>query len=279
MISCNDSNQNSKEKAEIISKTDSVSFSKGLSDVNGIRMYYEVHGEGDPVVLIHGGGSTIETSFDKLIPALAGKRKVIAVELQAHGRTSDRDKELSFEQDADDVAVLLSNLKISKADFIGFSNGGTTALQIAIRHPEIVNRLIIGSPLAKCSGMPEQFWGFMKNAQLENMPGPLKESFKKVTGDTIGLRNMHDKDARRMVNFKDIPDAALKSIKAKTLIIIADKDVILPEHGLVLHRTIDNSQLAILPGVHGEYFGEVTTLKPNFKPTVVMALIDNFLQE
>jgi pimeloyl-ACP methyl ester carboxylesterase len=98
-------------------------------------MYYEIYGKGKPLVLIHGGGSTIQTTFGRVIPKLALHRKLIATELQAHGRTSDRDNELSFEQDADDVATLLKNLNIHRADFFGFSNGGTTALQIAIRHP------------------------------------------------------------------------------------------------------------------------------------------------
>src|SRR5690606_13949408 len=117
--------------------SDSLNFKNGYSDVNGLSMYYEIHGQGKPIVLVHGGGSTIETNFEKVIPLLAKNRQVIALELQAHGRTNDRNADLSFEQDADDVATLLKNLKINKADFFGFSNGGTTTLQLAIRHPEL----------------------------------------------------------------------------------------------------------------------------------------------
>src|SRR6478736_8526234 len=106
-------------------------------------MYYEIHGQGKPFVLIHGGGSTIQTSFSNIIPILAKNRQIIAVELQAHGHTNDRNTELSFEQDADDVAALLNNLNISKADFLGFSNGGNTTMQIAIRHPELVDKIIV----------------------------------------------------------------------------------------------------------------------------------------
>jgi pimeloyl-ACP methyl ester carboxylesterase len=118
----------------------------GYSAVNGIKMYYEIRGQGEPLVLIHGGGSTIETTFGRVIGMLAKKHKVIAMDLQAHGRTSDRNGPESFEQDADDVAQLLKNLHIYKADFFGFSNGSTTAIQIAIRHPEIVNKLVLGFP-------------------------------------------------------------------------------------------------------------------------------------
>src|SRR5690606_27416 len=154
--------------------------------------------------------------------------------LQAHGRTGDRNADLSFEQDADDVVALLQDLNIDKADFFGFSNGGTTTLQIAMRHPEIVDKIIVGSALAKRDGGPEWFCVFMKQAKLEIMPEPLKIAYKQVAPDTNGLQVMHDKDARRMVNFKDIPDEQIKSIKAPTLIIIGDKDMITPEHALEL---------------------------------------------
>ena len=211
---------------------------------------------------------------------LAKNRQVIAVELQAHGRTNDRNADLTFEQDADDIATLLKNLKIDKADFFGFSNGGTTTLQIAIRHPELVDKIILGSALAKRNGVPEWFWGFMENAKLENMPELLKDGYKKVAADANGLQVMHDRDAKRMVNFKDIPDEQIKSIKAPTLIIIGDKDVITPEHAIELHRLISNSELAIIPGGHGQYIGEITTITPEFKESdLVVPMIEKFLDK
>ncbi len=245
--------------------TGRLSFDSGYSDVNGLKMYYEIYGKGNPLVLIHGGGSTIQSNFQKVIPLFAKNRQVIAVELQAHGRTSDRNADLSFEQDADDIATLLKNLHIDKADFFGFSNGGTTTLQIAIRHPEIVNKIVVASALAKRNGVPGWFWDFMKQVKLETMPEQLKTAYKRVAPDASGLQVMHDRDAKRMVNFKDISDGQIKSIKAPALIIIADKDIITPEHALELHRQIAHSELAIIPGVHGEYIGEITTLKPDTK--------------
>lgn len=218
-----------------------TAFKSGYSAVNGLNMYYEIYGQGDPIVLIHGGGSTIQTSFEKIIPLFAKNRKVIAVELQAHGRTNDRNQDSSFEQDADDVFALLRNLNIHKADFFGFSNGGTTVLQIAIRHPEIVRKIILGSALAKRTGVPDWFWNFMEQAKLENMPEQLKTAYKQVAKDPGGLQTMHDRDAKRMVHFKDIPDEKIRSVKVPTLIIIGDKDVILPEHALEMHRQIANS--------------------------------------
>ena len=255
-------------------------FKKGYSEVNSLNMYYEIYGQGKPLVLIHGGGSTIQSNFGKVIPLFAKRRKVIAVELQAHGRTKDRKTDLTFEQDADDVATLLKNLNIDKADFFGFSNGGTTTLQIAIRHPEIVDKIILGSALAKRNGVPEWFWDFMKQARLENMPEQLKTAYKKVAPDTNGLQIMHDRDVKRMVNFKDISDEQIKSIKAPTLIIIGDKDVITPEHAIELHRQITNSELAIIPGGHGEYIGEITTIKYDFKESeLVVPMIEKFLNK
>jgi pimeloyl-ACP methyl ester carboxylesterase len=274
-------NENKTEtKTMTTAATDKLTFDSGYSEVNGLKMYYEIHGQGKPIVLIHGGGSTIQTNFEKIIPLLAKNRQVIAVELQAHGRTNDRNADLTFEQDADDVVTLLKNLKIDKADFFGFSNGGTTTLQIAIRHPGLVDKMILGSALAKRNGVPDWFWGFMENAKLENMPELLKVGYKKVAADTNGLQVMHDRDAKRMVNFKDIPDELIESIKAPTLIIIGDKDVITPEHAIELHRQIANSELAIIPGGHGQYIGEVTTITPDFKESdLVIPMIEKFLDK
>ena len=281
IAACNTMNTtNEKHIPENVTAKDSIISKNGYSELNGIKMYYEIYGQGNPLVLIHGGGSTIQTSFEKVIPIFAKHRQVIAVELQAHGRTSDRDADLSFEQDADDVATLLKNLNMTKADFFGFSNGGTTAMQIAIRHPEIVNKLILGSALCKRNGVPEQFWDFMKQANITQMPEQLKEAYKLVAANPEGLQVMHDRDVKRMLNFKDIPDEQIKSIKAPTLIIIGDKDVITTEHALEMHKLISNSQLAIIPGGHGEYMGEITTLKPSTKESeFVIPLIEKFLEE
>jgi len=269
------------------STTDSLTLKSGYSDVNGLKMYYEIYlpdgqagKERKPLVLIHGGGSTIQTSFGRVIPQLAKRRQVIGVELQAHGRTSDRNTDLTFEQDADDIAALLNNLGIDRADFFGFSNGGTTALQLAIRHPGRVGKVIAVSALCKRSGVPVQFWDFMKQARLENMPEALKEAYLEVALEPGGLQVMHDKDAKRMVNFKDIPDEKIRSIKAPTLFLIGDRDVITPEHALEMHRLVANSRLAIIPGGHGEYIGEITTLKADYAESEFrVPIIEHFLEQ
>ncbi|MBD1426953.1 alpha/beta hydrolase [Sphingobacterium arenae] len=258
---------------------DSASF-QGYVEVNGLNMYYEIYGEGKPLVLIHGGGSTIQTTFGKAIPLLAKNRKIIAVELQAHGRTGDRNTELSFQQDADDVVTLLKKIGVDKADFLGFSNGGTTTLYIATEYPIVVDKIILASALAKRNGVPQWFWEFMEDAKLDNMPQQLKDAYLDVTPDVKRLRVMHDKDARRMLHFVDIPDEKIRDIEAPTLVLIGDKDVITLEHALELHQLITNSELAIIPGGHGEYIGEVTTLKPDFKETdLVVPLLEKFLDK
>ena len=132
--------------------------------VNGIRMYYESYGpaRGVPLLLLHGGGSTIDVTFGRILPFLARDRRVIAVEEQAHGRTSDRDAPLSFATSADDVAALLDQLHIEQADVFGFSNGASVGLQIAIRHPRAVRKLVFASSMTKKHGAQPQLWKFMQ---------------------------------------------------------------------------------------------------------------------
>ena len=262
-----------------IVKPSQEKFTHGYSLVNGIHMYYEIHGAGKPLVLIHGGGSTIETSFGKVIPLFAKNRQVIAVELQGHGHTEDRDKPESFEQDADDVAALLINLKLDSADIFGFSNGGNTTMQLAIRHPKQVRKIIIGSSFYKRDGMYPWFWKFMPQATLQNMPTELKEAYLKVAPDPKKLETMHSKDKERVLNFKDWPDAYLQSIKAPSMIISADKDVMSPEHAVAMSHLIPDCRLAILPGGHGEYIGEVTFKRISGLPALTVGLVEEFLKE
>ncbi|MDB5147940.1 MAG: alpha/beta hydrolase [Mucilaginibacter sp.] len=255
--------------------------SSGYAPVNGLNMYYEVHGDGPiPLVLIHGGGSTIETSFNTLLPLLADCGKLIAVELQAHGRTNDRDAPESFQQDADDVAGLLHYLKTNKANFLGFSNGGSTAMQIAIRHPGIVNKIIVVSGACKRDGFIPGFFDGFKGATLDNMPAPLQAGFLKVTPDKSRLQVMFDKDVERMKTFKDWSDDDLRSIKAPALIIAGDHDVVTPAHMVEISRLIPGSRLAILPGTHGAIIGEAGSEKDVGKlPGITAALVEGFLNE
>jgi pimeloyl-ACP methyl ester carboxylesterase len=265
---------------ENTTSADTAARQKGYSEVNGISMYYEIYGQGKPLVLVHGAGSTIQTTFGRVIPLLAQHRQLICVELQAHGRTGDRNQGISFRQDADDVAALLNNLNIPKADIFGFSNGGNTALQVAIRHPEICNKVIAGSVLLKRNGTFPQFWDMMKNADFEQMPQQYKDAFMQVNPDSARLMNMFNRCADRMNHFEDFPDQQISAIKSPVLFINGDQDVATPEHIVAMSRLIPGSRLAIIPGGHGAYIGEITTLKPGYTESdFVVPVINNFLDE
>lgn len=255
-----------------------ASFKSGYAAVNGIKMYYEIHGMGNPLVLIHGGGSTIQTTFGRVLPVLAKTHMVIAVELQAHGHTSDRDAPESFKQDADDVAELLQQLNINRADILGFSNGGHTAMQLAISHPDKVSRLVIASSFYKRDGVPAKFWEGMDKATFSDMPQVYKDEFLKINNDPAALLNMFNKDVQRMQTFKDWSDSDIKSISAPTLAMAGDADVVLPEHAAAMSHLIPNCQLAIIPGGHGKYLGEITTLtNGKWTQDYVTPLIEQFL--
>lgn len=257
-----------------------TSFQSGYSEVNGLKMYYEIYGEGKPIVLIHGGGSTIQTTFCNLIPLLSKHRQVIAMDLQAHGRTGDRANDLSFVQDADDVAMLLNNLNIAKADFLGYSNGGQTLFEIALRHADIVNKLIIASAFYNRNAAPPQFWEGFDAATIDVMPTSLKDAFLKVNNSERALLNMFNKDVQRMKNFKGWDKEQIQSITAPALIINGNNDVGSIEHAVEMYRTLPNAQLAVVPGKHGVYIGAVEYLDDGkWKQEYIVDILNEFLDD
>lgn len=250
----------------------------GYAPVNGIRMYYEIHGQGNPLVLIHGGGSTIQTTFGYILPLLAEHYQVIALELQAHGHTSDRDSPESFEQDADDVAALLAYLNINKADLFGFSNGGNTAMQVSIRHPQLVRKLVIASAFYKMNGLLKGFYERMAQAKLSDMPAYMQKDFLRINNDTNRLQTMFEKDRNRMLQFKDWRDEDLAAIKAPALLVFGDHDVETREHAVDMSQKIAAAELLILPGNHGSYMGEAgTEVKDSTTIALTVAVISAFL--
>jgi pimeloyl-ACP methyl ester carboxylesterase len=252
----------------------------GYADVNGIRMYYETYGpeRGIPLLLLHGGGSTIDVTWGRILPFLARDRRVIAVEEQAHGRTSDRDAPLRFETSADDVAGLLKQLKIEQADVFGFSNGASVGLQVAIRHPQAVRKLVFASSVTKKQGAQPQLWELIKTADISNMPQPLQDAFLKVNPDPAKLKTMHDKDAERMRHFADVPDADLRALRAPTLILIGDHDIVKPEHAVELTHLIPGSRLMVVVGGHGDYLGEaIMTQRATRAPELTAGFVEDFL--
>jgi pimeloyl-ACP methyl ester carboxylesterase len=211
-------------------------------------MYYEIRGTGVPLVLLHGGGSTIDTSFGNVLDPLAKNRQVIAFDQRGHGRTADVDRPFSFEESADDTAALLRYLKVDRADFMGYSNGGTIGLQIAIRHPEIVRKMVVMSGMFRRDGANPEFWEGFKHARLETMPLELRDAYLKTAPHPEQLQSFFDKSVRRMQEFKDIPADQIRSIAAPTLVMIGDNDVVRPEHAVETFRLLPHAQLAVLPG-------------------------------
>jgi pimeloyl-ACP methyl ester carboxylesterase len=225
----------------------------GYAPVNGLKMYYEVYGRANgkilPLVLLHGGGSTIETSFGKALPALAKSRQVIAFEQQGHGRTVDIvDRPFTFEQSADDTAGLLRYLNIGKADFFGYSNGGHIALQMAINHPDLVRKMVIESAMFQRDGSDPGFWKSFEHAKLDDMPPELREAYLGVAPHPKDLPTFFAKSVQRMLNFKDWTPEDIQSINAPTLVVIGDHDIVRPEHAVLMFRLLPNAQLAVLPG-------------------------------
>ena len=253
-------------------------FKSGYADVGGFTMYYEIYGQGKPLVLIHGGGSTIHTTFGNIIPLLSKSRQIIAMDLQAHGRTGDRPGNLSFQQDADDIAALLRSLNITKADFLGYSNGGHTLIEMLLRHRGIVNKAIIASAFYKRDAVAPQFWEGFGSATIDVMPQALKDGFLQVNNDEQALLNMFNKDVQKMKMFTGWSDEQMQSIASPTLIINGNNDVGSVEHAVAMYRTIPNAQLAILPGEHGVYIGAVEYLKDGkWTQQYVVGVINEFL--
>src|SRR2546430_4271443 len=156
-----------------------MTMSKGsYAQVNGLNMYYEMHGEGLPLVLLHGALSAIGTSFGKLLPDLAKERQVIAVEMQGHGHTADIDRPLRYEQLADDIAALLTQIGLEQADLFGWSLGAGVALQTAIRHPEVVRKLVLASAPFKQNGWYPEVLAGMASMDAEAMVGsPMHDAY------------------------------------------------------------------------------------------------------
>jgi pimeloyl-ACP methyl ester carboxylesterase len=234
----------------------------GYAPVNGLNMYYEIHGTGTgtPLVLLHGAFSAIGTSFGKVLPGLAESRQVIGVELQGHGRTADIDRPLTLDQMADDVAALLRYLKIERADFFGYSMGAGVTAHIAIRHPEVVRKLVVASLAYNNEGLHPGLLAGLENLKPEQMAGsPWQQEYARTAPKPEDWPRLITKVTQLNMHIPDVPAEVVRSIKAPTLIIIGDSDIVRPEHAVEMFRLLgggvigDNvglpdSQLAVLPG-------------------------------
>jgi pimeloyl-ACP methyl ester carboxylesterase len=240
---------------------DSFSQAKtGYAPVNGLKMYYEIHGTGQPLVLLHGAFNTINMAFGQLIPELSKKRQVIAVELQGHGRTADIDRPFSFENMADDIDALLKYLKIDSADVLGYSMGGGVAWQLAIRHPLTVRKLIIASSVYKYEGWSQQTRSILPMLTPQMFEGtPIKTAYDSLAPNPKHWTEFISKMKKFITTPYDFTAAKIRGIKSPTLIIAGDGDGVTPEHAVEMYRLrggdymvdfgpVHKAQLAIFPG-------------------------------
>jgi pimeloyl-ACP methyl ester carboxylesterase len=254
----------------------------GYAPVNGLELYHEIHGTGQPLVLLHGAYMNIDIAFGKLIPTLAQSHQVIAVELQGHGRTADIERPIRYELMASDIIALLEYLGIDNADFFGYSMGGNVALQVTIQRPDLVRKLVVASAnyrrdgyypevLAMIAGItPEVFAGSPIDTEYQRL-APNPQDFPTLVAKLVAL----DKEVLAW------PVEDIQSIQAPTLIIIGDADVVRPEHAVEMFRLLGggvpgdmtglpNARLAVLPGTTHIGVMEQTDL--------LLALVPPFLE-
>jgi len=231
----------------------------GYAPANGLRMYYEVYGQGRPLLLLHGAFMTIHSNWDAMIPELAKTHKVIAVEMQGHGRTQDIDRPFSLQTMADDAAAILNYMNADSADVIGYSMGGEVAQQLALLHPEKVRKLVLISCVYKYDGWYPEAQALFPTMKPEMFNGtPLQSEYNRVASDP----NQWLPFVTKMLNWisqpYDFGAENIKSIKAPRLIIIGDSDGVQPEHAVEMFRlagggkmgdlgVMPASQLAIAP--------------------------------
>ncbi|MBL9074155.1 alpha/beta hydrolase [Tabrizicola sp.] len=250
-------------------------------EVNGMQMYYEVSGEGDPLVVLHGAYMNIP-SMGAIIPKLAETHKVYALEFQGHGRTTDLDRPITYPGLADDVAVFMEAVNLPKADVFGYSMGATAGLQLAIRHPEKVDQLIAASVAYDADGWQPAFRDFIPMMTVEMFTDmPFAEDYKTLAADPEGFPALVEK----LIALEKEPmawEAEVKALKTPVLIITGDADVATLEHSVAMFRLLGGggmgdmgaplpaSRLAVLPATsHTAVIGQVDLLA---------ALIEGFLK-
>lgn len=254
----------------------------GYLSIDGLKMYYEIHGDGQPLVLLHGAFSAIGTSFGRVLPGLAKTRQVIAFELQAHGRTADIDRPLTLEGMAEDVAAALPQLGIPQADVLGYSMGGSVALHLATRHPERLRKLVLISSSYALSGIHPGLMEGLGEMKAEMMHGsPWHEEYLRLAPRPQDFNRLFEKKTEMDRQIRDFSEEEIRGIKAPTLLIIGDSDLIRPEHAVEMFRLLGggvfgdtpaglpDSQLAILPGA-----SHVTVVE---RAELLVPMINSFL--
>ena len=264
----------------------------GHLPINGLSLYHEVYGElgkskVSPLLLIPGAFMATD-SMTSWVSAFAGKRAVIIFDQQGHGRTPDTSRKMSYEQFADDAAALLRALKVERADVMGYSQGGGVALQLALRHPTLVNKLVSLSATYRQDGWYPSVLKGIEGLSAEAFAGtPVEKAFKEHTPDAKAFDAYLEKLKVLNVDDQNISDAQMRSISAKTMVIVGDADGVKPEHALAMFelrgggdeeaaasgmlQKVPAARLVILPAAsHIGISGETAVLVP-----MVSAFLDD----
>lgn len=246
--------------------------------VNGMQMYYEVSGQGDPLIVLHGAYMNIPT-MGAFIPKMAETHRVYAVEFQGHGRTTDIDRPITYPNLADDVAVFMEKTGIPKASVFGYSMGAAAALQLAIRHPEKVDKLVVASTAYDAKGWQQAYRDFIPQMNVDMFAGmPFAEDYRKLAANPDGFRAL----ASKLIDLEKEPmawEAGVKALKTPVLIIVGDADVVTLEHAVAMFRLLGGggmgdmgaplpaSRLAVLPATsHTAVMGQVDLLSQIVEP-------------
>lgn len=227
-------------------------------DISGMKMYYEVSGAGEPLVVLHGAYMNIP-SMGAIIPELAKTHKVYVVELQGHGRTTDIDRPITYQNLADDVAAFMDSVGLTKADVFGYSMGAQAGLQLAIRHPAKVNKLVAASLAYDLRGWQPVYTAAIPQMTVEAIVQmPMAADYRKLAPDTNGFPEL----VRKLIALEKVPMAweqDVRQVKTPVLIIAGDADVATLEHSIALFRLLGGgvmgdmgqplpaSRLAIMP--------------------------------
>jgi pimeloyl-ACP methyl ester carboxylesterase len=219
------------------------------AEVNGLSMYYEIHGEGRPLVLLHGAYMTADT-VGPILPGLAESRRVIVPEMQGHGRTADIDRPITYEGMADDVAALLEHLGIEEADAFGFSMGGGVALQLAIRHPGSVRRLVVASASYTSDGMQPELHEMIPTITPEMFAGsPMEAAYQELAPNPEDFPTLVEKLKRLDMTPFAWPAEDIRGIETPTMIVVGDADVVRLEHAVEMFRLLGGGAMGDLAGL------------------------------